>query len=104
MKQDVIKHLKELFDLPDSEVEEYLSDFFTSLDECCDKLKAEETAPNYQNLRVVTHTLIGFCDNMGASDIADKARALNAAAKATDADACRAAIGNLLELHAQYHQ
>ncbi len=104
MKQDVISYLKELFELSDAEVDEYLADFFISLDECCDKLKLEEAAPNYQNIRVITHTLIGFCDNMGATDITAKARKLNTAAKAADADACREAIRELLELHGQYHQ
>ncbi len=104
MKQDVISYLKELFELSDAEVDEYLADFFTSLDECCEKLEQEKAAPNYHNIRIITHTLIGFCENMGASDITAKARILNAAAKADDAAGCRAAIKELLELHAQYHQ
>lgn len=104
MKQDVVSYLKELFELSDAEVDEYLADFFISLDDCCEKLKEEKAAPNFQNIRIITHTLIGFCGNMGANDITEKARELNTAAKAADADGCQKAIGELLELHAQYHQ
>lgn len=103
MKKDLIQYLKDTFDLPDEEVQEFLNDFYTSLDDCCGKLKEEQNNVNFANLRVITHTLIGFCENMGAHDLASAAKELNTAAKAADVPQCKEKILCILSLNDAYH-
>lgn len=93
-----------MFDLSDEEVEEYFSDFSASLNECCEKLRELEKNVSFPAVRVVTHTLVGFCDNMGAIDVADKARELNTAAKAENVESCKVHIREILALHELYLQ
>ncbi|MEG1979489.1 MAG: Hpt domain-containing protein [Victivallaceae bacterium] len=102
MKHEVIEYLKELFELSDEEVKEYMDDFFVSFDDCCDKLQAECGRLDFTNIRLVTHTLMGFCGNMGAVDVEDLARELNTAAKAFDRELCIQKIDEILQLHAAY--
>lgn len=104
MKQDIIAHLKEMLELTDDETGEYIDAFMQSFDECCEELKNQENGElDYSQLRVVTHTLIGFSENMGAADLAAEAKSLNTAAKAQDVDNCRRLIGDILRLQQSYH-
>lgn len=102
MKHEVIAYLKDLFELSDEEVKEYMDDFFVSFDDCCEKLMAEHQRLDFANIRLVTHTLMGFCGNMGAVDVEKLARELNTAAKAFDRDLCAGKIEEILQLHAAY--
>ncbi len=104
MKKDIIEHLKEILDLQEEECGEYLEAFIQSLDECCARLEPLQNAElDYAQIRLITHTLIGFAENMGATDLLALAKQLNTAAKEPDDEACRREINNILKLRQAYH-
>lgn len=106
MKQKIIDYLKATLELTDDEAAEILTDFFISFDQCCDQLQVQLQLPepDFGILRFVSHTLTGFCDNMGATDISGLARELSAAAKASDIEGCKNKIKALLQLNQDYHR
>jgi|GEM_PF-2346295 hypothetical protein len=103
MKKDIIEHLKVILDLREEECGEYLEAFAQSFDECCLQLEPlRQGELDYGRLRVVTHTLIGFSENMGAMDLLALSKSLNAAAKEPDEAACRRDIERIFALRRAY--
>lgn len=104
MKKDIIEHLKIILDLREEECGEYLEAFAQSFDECCLQLEPlRQGELDYGRLRIVTHTLIGFSENMGAADLLALARVLNTAAKGSDESGCRREIERIFALRQAYH-
>lgn len=105
MKQKIIDYLKTTLELTNDEAVDFLKDFFESFDQCCSQLQSQLTlpVPDFSTLRFVSHTLTGFCDNMGATDISTLARELSAAAKKTDSEECKNQIKAILSLNKEYH-
>lgn len=106
MKKDIVEHLKLILDLSEDECGEYVEAFIQSFDDCCEQLKplhGDDALLDYGQLRIITHTLIGFSDNMGAMDLLSLARSLNTAAKAADDPTCRREIDAILKLQQAYH-
>lgn len=81
MITDIVNHLKDMLELPDEEIPEFIDTFLVSLDDCCEQLKTEMENPDFSAIRIITHTLSGFTANMGAEDLLAAAKELNAAQK-----------------------
>ena len=84
MKADIAAHLKELLELEDDEIKEFYDAFIKEFDKSCVDLQEPGVDSDFQKLRIITHTMFGYCENMGAMDIFALAKELNAAAKAEE--------------------
>ena len=102
MKADISAHLKELLELEDDEIQEFYDAFIKEFDKSCTELQEEGVDADYQKLRIITHTMFGYCENMGAMDLFALAKELNAAAKAADTPACQASIPKIFRMHEAY--
>jgi HPt (histidine-containing phosphotransfer) domain-containing protein len=102
MKADIAAHLKELLELEDDEIQEFYDAFIKEFDKSCTELQEEGVDSDYQKLRIITHTMFGYCENMGAMDLFALAKELNAAAKAADTPACQASIRKIFRMHEAY--
>lgn len=102
MKADIAAHLKELLELEDDEIQEFYDAFIKEFDKSCTELREEGVDSDYQKLRIITHTMFGYCENMGAMDLFALAKELNAAAKAADTPACQASIQKIFRMHEAY--
>ena len=102
MKADIAAHLKELLELEDDEIQEFYDAFIKEFDKSCTELQEEGVESDYQKLRIITHTMFGYCENMGAMDLFALAKELNAAAKAADTPACQASIQKIFRMHEAY--
>ncbi len=102
MKADIAAHLKELLELEDDEIQEFYDAFIKEFDKSCTELQEEGVDSDYQKLRIITHTMFGYCENTGAMDLFALAKELNAAAKAADTPACQASIRKIFRMHEAY--
>ena len=102
MKADIAAHLKELLELEDDEIKEFYDAFIKEFDKSCVDLQEPGVDSDFQKLRIITHTMFGYCENMGAMDLFSLAKELNAAAKAADTPACRESIQKIFKMHEAY--
>ena len=102
MKADIAAHLKELLELEDDEIKEFYDAFIKEFDKSCVDLQEPGVDSDFQKLRIITHTMFGYCENMGAMDLFALAKELNAAAKAADTPACQASIQKIFRMHEAY--
>ena len=102
MKADIAAHLKELLELEDDEIKEFYDAFIKEFDKSCVDLQEPGVDSDFQKLRIITHTMFGYCENMGAMDLFALAKELNAAAKAEDVPTCQAAIQKIFRMHEAY--
>ncbi len=102
MKEDVVRHLREAVGLAPEEIPALYASFLRTLDGCLDTLRAAGDPPSFTAVRAATHAMMGFARNVGAADLGDAALALNAAAHAADAAACRCGIREIESLCAAY--
>ena len=102
MKADIAAHLKELLELEDDEIQEFYEAFIKEFDKSCVDLQEEGVDSDVQKLRIITHTMFGYCENMGAMDLFALAKELNAAAKAEDVPTCQASIQKIFRMHEAY--
>ena len=102
MKDDIAAHLKELLELEDDEIQEFYEAFIKEFDKSCVDLQEPGVDSDFQKLRIITHTMFGYCENMGAMDLFALAKELNAAAKAEDVPTCQASIQKIFKMHEAY--
>lgn len=102
MKADIAAHLKELLELEDDEIKEFYDAFIKEFDKSCVDLQEPGVDSDFQKLRIITHTMFGYCENMGAMDLFALAKELNAAAKAEDIPTCQASIRKIFQMHEAY--
>ena len=102
MRENVVRHLREVVGLDDSEIPGVYGIFLKTLGESLDGLRAATDPIDFRAIRSATHLLMGFARNVGAADLGDAARALNAAAHAAEAEACRLGIREIEEICAAY--
>ena len=102
MKSDIAAHLKELLDLEDDEIQEFYDAFIKEFDKSCADFQEPGVDSDFQKLRIITHTMFGYCENMGAMDLFALAKELNTAAKASDGPACQASIQKIFKMHEAY--
>lgn len=105
MIKEVKEHLQTTLGLPAELLGEFVDSFMASFDESAAELKGfadGSAAPDWMAIRRITHTIKGYSDGVGAADLRALSDALNAAAHAEDAAACRAGAQAILDLHARY--
>ena len=102
MKADISAHLKELLELEDDEIQEFYEAFIKEFDKSCIDLQEPGVDSDFQKLRIITHTMFGYSENMGAMDLFALAKELNAAAKAEDVPTCQASIQKIFQMHEAY--
>ena len=102
MKADIAAHLKELLELEDDEIKEFYDAFIKEFDKSCVDLQEPGVDSDFQKLRIITHTMFGYCENMGAMDLFALAKELNAAAKAEDVPTCQASIQKIFQMNEAY--
>ena len=102
MKADIAAHLKELLELEDDEIKEFYEAFIKEFDKSCIDLQEPGVDSDFQKLRIITHTMFGYCENMGAMDLFALAKELNAAAKAEEVPTCQASIQKIFKMHEAY--
>ena len=102
MKADIAAHLKELLELEDDEIKEFYDAFIKEFDKSCVDLQEPGVDSDFQKLRSITHTMFGYCENMGAMDLFALAKELNAAAKAEDVPTCQSSIQKIFQMHEAY--
>jgi len=102
MKENVVRHLRDGLGLGPEEIADIYGVFLHTLSQCLDQLRAAGDPPDFLAVRAATHTLKGFARNVGAADLGDAALALNAAAHAGDAEACRCGIRDVESICNEY--
>lgn len=104
MIADVKQHLTSALGLPEELLGEFVDSFMASFAASAEALKpfAEGSAPDWMEIRRITHTIKGYSDGVGATDLRALSDALNAAAHAQDADGCRRGAAAIRELFAAY--
>ena len=105
MISDVKKHLMDSLGLPEEMLGEFVDSFMGSFDESARELTPfadGSVAPDWLEIRRITHMIKGYSDGVGATDLRALSDKLNAAAHAEDAAACRAGAQAIVDLHARY--
>ncbi len=94
--REIREYLKKELMLSDEEIPDFVNCFLESVAPCKSALEKQLDTPDFGELRIITHTLIGIAGNVGAAELLDSAKALNTAAKNTDPAQCRELSGKVL--------
>ena len=101
MKKDVIDFLKTELGLGPEDTQSLYDDFMSSFGESVAELR-KASAADEMELRRITHSIIGVAQNVGALDLSEAARALNACAKAKDVPGSEAGAARIIDLYEAY--
>lgn len=101
MKQDVLNYLYKDLGLGDDEALPLYDAFLESFSKTVNDLRATDPS-DFMGIRRVTHAMIGFSQNLGAHDLFDVAKSLNASAHACDVAACESRAAAILALYDAY--
>ena len=105
MLTDVKNHLMTTLGLPEEMLGEFVDSFMASFDESAAALQPfadGSAAPDWMEIRRITHTIKGYADGVGAADLRALSKTLNAAAHAEDAAGCRTGAQAIVDLRARY--
>ena len=105
MTDDVLRHMRDALHLGDDEIPVFYGMFLRTFESAVEGLRgafANPSRPDFLAIRSATHSLVGFSRNIGAVDLGDAAKALNAAAHAGDAAACALGASDIEELYRHY--
>ena len=102
MKQDIANYLVSELGLTEEDVPDLYESFLGSFAECVKDIHALPDFSNFMEIRRITHTLIGFSQNVGATDLYEASRALNLCAKAEDVPGCERAAQGIIDLYGKY--
>ena len=102
MKQDIANYLVSELGLGEADVSELYESFLGSFAECVNDIHALKSFSDFMEIRRITHTLIGFSQNVGASDLYEASRELNRCAKAEDSAGCERAAQGIISLYGKY--
>ena len=102
MKQDIATYLVNELGLSEEDVPELYESFIDSFADCVKDIRALLSFSDFLEIRRITHTLIGFSQNVGATDLYEVSRALNTCAHAEDPAACEKAAQGILDLYDRY--
>lgn len=92
MKENVVRHLRDAIGLGPDDIPAVYGEFLKTLGKSLDDLRRASDPIDFLGVRAATHTLMGFSHNVGATDLGDAAKALNAAAHDANAEACLVGI------------
>ena len=101
MKQDVFDFFRNDLGLGEEDAMPLYESFMESFRETADELRVASPGDE-TTLRRITHSIIGFSQNVGALDLFESAKTLNAAAKAGDVQGGRDGIARILALYDEY--
>ena len=102
MKQDITNYLVSELGLDEADVPELYESFIGSFAECVNDIRALKSFSDFMEIRRITHTLIGFSQNVGATDLYEASRELNLRAKAEDPAGCELAAQGVIDLYGKY--
>ena len=102
MKQDIANYLVNELGLTEADVPELYESFLGSFAECIKDIRALSSFSDFMEIRRITHTLIGFSQNVGANDLFEASRDLNLCAKAEDVPGCERAAQGIIDLYGKY--
>ena len=102
MKQDIATYLVNELGLSEEDVPELYESFIDSFADCVKDIRALSSFSDFMEIRRITHTLIGFSQNVGATDLYEVSRALNSCAHAEDPVACEKAAQKIIALFDAY--
>ena len=102
MKQDIANYLVSELGLSEADVPDLYESFLGSYAECVKDIRALSSFSDFMEIRRITHTLIGFSQNVGATDLYEASRALNLCAKAEDVPGCERAAQGVIDLYNRY--
>lgn len=101
MKSDVINFLSSELGLEPEDAQPLYESFMEAFGEVVGELR--ETRPDDEaGLRRITHNMMGFSQNVGALDLFEAAKVLNACAKAHDVPGAEASSARIIALHDAY--
>ncbi len=101
MKDVIIGYMKEMLEMSDEDSTELFDVYMETLNEHCTGLDAAVKAADYAEIRRLTHSLTGCSGNVGAEDIVEVVREINAAAKAANQTAAVNGLRRLVALRDQ---
>ena len=102
MKQDIATYLVNELGLSEEDVPELYESFIDSFADCVKDIRALSSFSDFMEIRRITHTLIGFSQNVGATDLYEVSRALNSCAHAEDPAACEKAAQDIIDLYDRF--
>ncbi len=101
MKKDVFDFFTGELGLGQEDAQSLYDTFMSSFGEVVADLRKASPADEME-LRRITHSVIGFSQNVGALDLFEAARVLNACAKAHDVPGSEAGIARIIALYEAY--
>ena len=104
MLAEVKQYLMDSLGLPEEMLAEFVDSFMESFDLSAEELRpyADGAAPDWMDIRRITHMIKGYSEGVGAMDLRALSDRLNAAAHAEDASGCRTGAAAICDLHARY--
>jgi hypothetical protein len=101
MKQDVLNFLATELGLGPDDTQSLYDSFMSSFGELVADLR-KAASDDEMELRRITHSIIGFSQNVGALDLFEEAKTLNACAKAKDVPGAAAGAARIIALYEAY--
>ena len=101
MKNDVLAFFRDDLGLGDDEAAPLYQSFMESFGDIVRDLRVAADS-DFMELRRITHAIIGFSQNVGAIDLFEAAKSLNASAKAADTAACHTGAEQIISLYDAY--
>lgn len=101
MKQDVFDYLRNDLGLDEGDAAPLYEAFVESFNQTVGDLRATDPS-DFDGIRRVTHAIIGFSQNLGAKDLFEAAKTLNASAHACNTASCEKGIAAIFALHDAY--
>lgn len=101
MKQDVFDFFINGLGLSTEDAQPLYDTFLESFGEMVDALHAA-SPDDEMELRRITHSIIGFSQNVGAMDLFEAAKSLNACAKAHDVPGAADGVARIISLFEHY--
>ncbi|MDD4817650.1 MAG: Hpt domain-containing protein [Victivallaceae bacterium] len=96
MKEVILNYMKEMLEMSPEDSAELFGVYMDTLNEHCDGLAAAIKAADYAEIRRLTHSLTGCSGNIGAEDVVEIVREINAAAKAANQTAAENGLRRLI--------
>lgn len=84
MKKDILNYMRETFGIEGAEADELFDSFLTTVTENVAKLEQTASPHDFETLSRAAHSIKGCALNCGQTEMAEAAKAVEFAAKASD--------------------